>query len=380
MKRLILLLLSVAPAALFAQEKYTIKGNIGSIDAPAKVFLTYYNGAVAKTDSTSIVKGAFTFSGEVKDITQASLIIDYQGIGIQNLKQRSTKIETFVYLVNGITKISSPDSLINAKITGTRVNEDYHRYISFLKPAYDSERKLNHMLRTVSKEKRQTQSFTDSVNQQESIIDGQFADLDKQYINKNPDSYISLRALKEIGSYNPDINEIEPLFNKLSPSVRATAAGIAYQKYLDALKATLVGAIAPEFSMPDTDGNKVNLSSFRGKYVLLDFWASWCPPCRAESPNMVKAYNNFKGKNFTILSVSLDQPGKRDAWLKAIHNDHLTWTQVSELKYWDSETAKLYGIRSVPQNFLIDPSGKIIAKDLRGSDLDAKLTAIFGKM
>lgn len=131
------------------------------------------------------------------------------------------------------------------------------------------------------------------------------------------------------------------------------------------------------FTQNDTLGNAVSLASFKGKYVLLDFWASWCGPCRAENPNVVKAYNKYKDKGFTILSVSLDQPGKHQAWMDAIHKDGLTWTHVSDLKFWDNEVAKQYGIRAIPQNFLIDPEGKIIAKDLRGDELTKTLSELF---
>jgi thiol-disulfide isomerase/thioredoxin len=122
------------------------------------------------------------------------------------------------------------------------------------------------------------------------------------------------------------------------------------------------------------------LSSYKGKYVLIDFWASWCGPCRQENPNVVKAYNKYKTKKFTIIGVSLDKPGAKDAWMSAIKNDGLTWTQVSDLQFWDNKAAKLYGITSIPQNFLLDPTGKIIAKNLRGGDLEAKLAEIFGKI
>jgi peroxiredoxin len=137
-----------------------------------------------------------------------------------------------------------------------------------------------------------------------------------------------------------------------------------------------VGKMALEFALPDVNGKLVKLSSYKGKYVLVDFWASWCGPCRYENPNVVNAYKKFKGKNFDILGVSLDD--KKDKWLKAIKEDNLTWTHVSDLKKWQSEVVGMYGFGEVgiPYNFLVDPEGKIIAERLRGNDLDAKLAEV----
>ena len=146
------------------------------------------------------------------------------------------------------------------------------------------------------------------------------------------------------------------------------------------IKAIALGAVAPEFAEADTSGKMINLSSFRGKYVLIDFWASWCGPCRQENPNVVKAFNRYKGQKFTIIGVSLDQPNGKTKWLAAIHKDGLNWAQVSDLKYWDSKVADQYAVRGIPQNFLLDPDGKIVAKNLRGDDLEEKLEELFGKI
>jgi thiol-disulfide isomerase/thioredoxin len=135
-----------------------------------------------------------------------------------------------------------------------------------------------------------------------------------------------------------------------------------------------VGTIAPDITMPDVNGASFSLSSLQGKYVLVDFWASWCGPCRAENPNLVAAYNKYKNKNFTILGVSLDKT--KEAWLQGIQEDGLTWNQISDLKFWNSAAVGLYGFNGIPYNVLLDPTGKVIADNLRGSALDAKLAEV----
>jgi peroxiredoxin len=148
------------------------------------------------------------------------------------------------------------------------------------------------------------------------------------------------------------------------------------KKAQTAAAASLLNKPAPDFTLPDVNGKPVSLSSYKGKYVLVDFWASWCRPCRMENPNVVQAYNKFKNKNFTVLGVSLDRPDGKDDWVKAIKDDKLEWTHVSDLKFWESIVVPLYRFEGIPYNVLVDPSGKIIAESLRGEDLEKKLSEV----
>ncbi|MBE2230523.1 MAG: AhpC/TSA family protein [Chitinophagaceae bacterium] len=173
--------------------------------------------------------------------------------------------------------------------------------------------------------------------------------------------------------------EVTKLVNELAashPSHKGLAGIKAMLDKQNNPHARLVGQTAPEIALPDPNGKEIKLSSFRGKYVLVDFWASWCVPCRQENPNVVNAYQKFKNKNFTILGVSLDRPGQKEAWLKAIKDDQLTWSHISDLQFWNSAVVPLYGIEGIPYNVLIDPEGKIIAESLRGAALEAKLSEL----
>ncbi|WP_339865627.1 TlpA disulfide reductase family protein [uncultured Algoriphagus sp.] len=196
----------------------------------------------------------------------------------------------------------------------------------------------------------------------------------KNVINSMGDSFASLAA---IGLLNPknDFQFMDSLVAKLDEKYPETKTIIQLKQQLDDMRALSMGQVAPEIELPNPAGETVKLSDLRGKYVMIDFWAAWCKPCREENPNVVKLYNEYKDKGFEVFGVSLDRT--KEAWVDAIAEDGLTWTQVSDLKYFNSVAAELYQVNAIPATYLIDPDGKIIGKDLRGPSLRAKLEEIF---
>ncbi|MGZ3752924.1 MAG: redoxin domain-containing protein [Mucilaginibacter sp.] len=378
MKKTILLMMATVPTFLYAQQKFVIKGKVGSINPPSRVFLIYDIDNKGVADSTTIRNGVFEFSGQVNDITLAELVMDYKGTGLSI--NGNPEVQT-LYLEQGMITVSSADSLSKARIGGTKANEDYERYLAAIKkPVIDAARALSIEYNSAPIAKRNSKEFVGIIQKKEQAIQQQKNDIQNQFIADNPNAYTSLQIIidKLKTDQYPDSKTLQTQFSKLSKNLRESLSGVACQKRLNELKIVAVGALAPDFEQPDTNGKLIRLSSFRGKYVLVDFWASWCVPCRKQNPNLVKVYQNFKRKNFTILGVSIDQPERKEDWLKAIHTDGLEWAQVS-LKSLDSGTATQYDVRVIPQNLLIAPDGKIIAKNIFGDDLEKKLNEVLGK-
>lgn len=253
-------------------------------------------------------------------------------------------------------------SLKKLIITGSEAQKDYEAYtikFNILKE------KLNRLAALINKtpESKKRDSLINIFNDQKQKVLEQ-VDL---FVKAKPASLVTPFIIYVTSPVNNDINALEVRFASLAESSKNTRYGLEIAKMIALSKVGLEGTQAVDFTQNDTANNPVSLSAFKGKYVLVDFWASWCGPCRRENPAVVAAYNEFKNKNFTILSVSLDQ--SKDKWKQAILADNLTWTHVSDLKYWQNEVAQLYRIQSIPANMLIDPHGKIIARNLRGEAL-----------
>lgn len=372
MKKITLLAIGFTLAAFAqAQNNFTLSIRAQQVKPTDKAYLCYVNGNRMLIDSVAAKDGVFKFTGSSPYTQHASVYIapanSAFGTRPINLKAAS------VYLESGNIQMDIEANHIDAQLSGTPTNDDYQTITNELMPY---QKQVDSLEVAFYKARNQRDNATMQRLQADyQKIDAKEKEVQEAFFMSHPDSYISLDWLNTTIDVANDKSKAERLFNHLSERLRKSHLGVRFNAKIQSAPAVSVGDIAPDFTANTPDGKSLSLSSFRGKYVLIDFWASWCGPCRRENPNVVKAHERYKSDKFDILGVSLDNAA--DRWKAAIEKDGLVWNQISQLQAWQSPIVAQYAIRAIPANFLIDPNGKIIARDLRGETLESKLAELF---
>ncbi len=363
MKKIVFLFF-FAPLALLAQttpKGFTIKGKLDGYPDGTSLRLVK-NGENTELAAGKLVQSAFQLKGSVNEPVLCFLFIGDEQKPVE------------IYLENAVISFSGDKAKPGEyKIEGSSSHKDFDAFVKEFVPLARQLSSLGQVINTSMPGPGRDSLMSTYTNMQAVIQQA----IDK-LVEEKPKSFVTAFILSATYSFNEDPLQLEQRFNKLGEKVKASGTGQQLAAQVAESKVGAIGSAAIDFTQADTAGVPVSLSSFRGKYVLIDFWASWCGPCRQENPNVVENFNKFSTKNFTVLGVSLDRPGQKDKWLEAIHHDKLTWTHVSDLQFWNNAAAVKYNIRGIPQNFLLDPEGKIIAKNLRGPALEEKLCEILG--
>lgn len=376
MKQLIIFLFAASIFSCSPPKKYdsyVIEAKAPGIYNGMRAYLKISDarGRLINKDTAIVIDEKFSFHGVRKEPTLEYLHINgYNG-------------SLPIIVENGFIEILiEKDSLHASIVSGTETNKDLKTYLTKQKALSKALKNLTNLQKD-ARQKRDTAQIN-TLNKTLKDANKTFNQFPITNINGNEDSFVSVIMLNNsIKTKQISLESIEEGFNMLSNELQSTDYGtkikgfIAIEKQrLEREKATQIGGLAPNFSAKTPDDKALALNDIKGKVTIIDFWASWCGPCRRENPNVVKVYNKYHDKGLEIIGVSLDKNGQKNRWLKAIENDNLTWHHVSNLKFWQDPIAKMYNVRSIPATFVLDAEGKIIAKNLRGRALEEKMAEL----
>lgn len=364
MKRILIicsLLLGIIIGCSKTPSSYTISGKLNGITEGKIKLQKRSERKLITIDSTQIQQGSFTFSGTINSPEMYFLKIDEQETPIRFFAEASK-----------ITINGHIDSLGFVRVTGSNSQDILNSVGYELNSFVEKQQELSNQYLEARKKGNKIQ-IAEIISQYNQLYEEKNNKI-KQFVAENSSNvigpYLVIRNLLPTLSFE----ELKTTTDNFDPSIADSKYVKNLKKRIEILAKVQIGKTAPDFTLNTPNGEPLSLTSLKGKYLLIDFWASWCAPCRRENPRVVKFYQDYKDKNFTILSVSLDT--KKENWTKAIEDDRLTWYHVSDLKGWDNAAADLYGVRSIPHTVLLDPEQKIIAKNLRGEELRNKLSEL----
>ena len=349
-------------AACQKQAGYTIQGTVEGVADGDTVYLqNFENNNLVKIDSAIVKNGTFEFKGQADSIVKSSYV---------TYMKNDKRMLTLLFVENGNIKVALNEK--DSQVSGTPCNDTYQNFMTSYKA-------IGEELKAIYTKAQQDSTLT--AEQRDSLMtlldEKQEQGMDKVYqtISDCIETPVGVHLLVSFAS-SFDIEKVEPLLNKIPAAYANDEGVVALKEHAATVAKTAVGKKFIDFEMNTPEGKSVKLSDFisKNKYTLIDFWASWCGPCRQEMPNVVAAYNEFKAKGFGIVGVSLDN--NLESWKKAIKDLNITWAQMSDLKGWQCEGAALYGVRAIPATVLVDQEGTIVARNLRGDELKAKLAEL----